>query len=215
MGITIHNIIFDLGGVLIDLDIKRTGKAFGELGITEPVGEDEMMRRARIYSGLETGEISSLNFRNAIREISTTSPSDSAIDAAWNAMLLDFPAQRVEVLLNLRKKYRLFLLSNSNVIHHKSYTDKFRQDHGFEMNSLFERTYYSFEVHMKKPASDIFFKVIADYKILAEETLFIDDTLENIKTAEVLGFKVHQIVNGEDVATLFRDGIRNDLFNNL
>jgi glucose-1-phosphatase len=204
----IKNIVFDLGGVLIDLDIKRTGIAFEALGMSQPADEEEIKRRALIYSGLETGEISSEAFRKAIRDIAVTPPTDSAIDNAWNAMLLDFPPQRVEVLLNLRKRYRLFLLSNSNAIHHKSYSDKFRQDHGFEMSSLFEKEYYSFEMNMKKPSPVIFQKVLDESRIKADETLFIDDTLDNINAAAKIGFRVHHIVNGADITLLFRKGIQ-------
>jgi glucose-1-phosphatase len=205
--IKIHNIIFDLGGVLIDLDINLTGIAFAKLGINQPADEIELLRRTKVYTGLETGEISASVFRKSLREISTTLPSDSAIDDAWNAMLLDFPADRVTLLLNLGKKYRLFLLSNSNAIHHKCYTDKFRQVNGFEMNSLFERAHYSFEMKMKKPSPEIFQKVLAENQLLANETLFIDDTMDNIKTAAGLGFKVHHIHDGEDMIQLFSNGI--------
>jgi putative hydrolase of the HAD superfamily len=203
----LRNIIFDLGGVLIDLDISRTGKAFGTLGVPEPIDEAEHLRRAMVYSGLETGAITPETFRNAIRGISPFSISDIAIDYAWNAMLLDFPVARVEILTNLRRKYRLFLLSNSNAIHYEFYTNRFRQDYSYEMDSLFEKVYYSFEMHMRKPNQDIFQKVIADNELLAFETLFIDDSIENIQTAARLGLQAHHLVNGEDVVRLFRDGI--------
>jgi len=202
---TIRNIIFDLGGVLIDLDINLTGKAFEALGMSQPTDENELLQRAKVYSGLETGEISSDVFRNAIRAISKLSPSNDKIDDAWNAMLLDFPKERVEVLLRLGKKYRLFLLSNSNAIHHKAYTFKFRHDHGFEMSSLFEKAYYSFEMKMKKPSPDIFRKVLEENNLKAFKTLFIDDTIENITAALALDFKVHHIANGEDISRLFSD----------
>ncbi|MFZ4706377.1 MAG: HAD family hydrolase [Bacteroidales bacterium] len=203
----LRNIIFDLGGVLIDLDISRTGSAFSALGISEPSNETEILSRSAIYSGLETGEVSPRDFRNAIRDISTDVLPDTAIDNAWNAMLLDFPATRKDLLLQLGKNYRLFLLSNSNVIHYQFYTERFRRAYGFEMDSLFEKAYYSFEMHLHKPEQDIFLKLLADSSLHANKTLFIDDSLENIKTAATLGFTVHQIVNGEDVTHLFTDGI--------
>jgi|WetSurMetagenome_2_1015567.scaffolds.fasta_scaffold444317_2 glucose-1-phosphatase len=203
----LKNIIFDLGGVLIDLDISRTGHAFGALDIREPVDMSEHERRAKVYSELETGQISPQVFRKAIRNISPVTPSDDAIDAAWNAMLLDFPASRAEVLLSLGKKCRLFLLSNSNAIHHEFYTKRFKRDYGFEMDSLFERAYYSFKMHIKKPDPEIFLKVMAECGLRADETLFIDDSFENIRTAAALGLIVHHIVNGEDVAHLLSSGI--------
>jgi glucose-1-phosphatase len=203
----LRNIIFDLGGVLIGLDISRTTAAFASLKINEPRDADEYERRAKVYSGLETGVISPGAFREAIREISAAEPSDDEIDAAWNAMLLDFPADRVETLRNLGKRYRIFLLSNSNAIHYSYYTQRFRQSYGFEMDSLFEKAYYSCELNMKKPDPEIFLKVIAESGLSAEETLFIDDSQENIRAAASLGMKVHQIVDGEDISQLFNKGI--------
>jgi glucose-1-phosphatase len=202
----LKNIIFDLGGVLIDLDITLTGKAFSKLGITKPVDETENLRRSDVYSGLETGEISPESFRQEIRRISTLSPSDSSIDAAWNAMLLDFPAARASVLLSLKNKYRLFLLSNSNAIHYTFYSNRFWQDYGYEMDSLFEKAYYSFELHVRKPNPEIFLRLLTENGLLAYETLFIDDSFENIQAAAALGLKVYQIVDGVDITQLFWNG---------
>lgn len=192
---------------MIDLDISKTSQAFGELDIKEPDDTAEQERRSKIYSGLETGDISPDDFRKAIREISASAPTDESINAAWNAMLLDFPAARAEVLKKLGKHYRVFLLSNSNAIHYRFYTKRFKQDFGFEMDSLFEKAYYSFEMHMKKPDLEIFLRVLEENGLRADETLFIDDSPENIKTAATLGLKVHQIKNGQDVIHLFSDGI--------
>jgi len=202
----LQNIIFDLGGVLIDLDITLTDKAFSKLGITKPADETENQRRSTIYSGLETGAISPESFRQEIRRITSISLTDSAIDAAWNAMLLDFPVERTSVLQSLKNRYRLFLLSNSNAIHYGFYTDRFRRDYGYEMNSLFVKTYYSFELHIRKPDPDIFRGVLAENGLLANETLFIDDSLENIQAAASIGLKVHQILDGVDITQLFRNG---------
>jgi glucose-1-phosphatase len=206
-GNSIRNIIFDLGGVLIDLDISKTSLAFGKLDIKEPADAAEQERRSKIYSGLETGQISPHDFRTAIRDISTSAPTDDTINAAWNAMLMDFPENRKELLLHLGQEYRLFLLSNSNAIHYEYYAGRFKRDYGFEMDALFEKAYYSYKMHLKKPDPEIFLKVIEESGLRADETLFIDDSPENIKTAAIMGFKVHQINNRLDVTHLFSDGI--------
>ena len=205
--IAIRNIIFDLGGVLIDLDIARTVEAFTLLGIQEPLHEAELKRRAIMYLGLETGTVSPDLFREAIRKLSPLRPSDEAIDQAWNAMLSDFPEKRVKTLQKLNKNYRIFLLSNSNVIHYKFYANKFKRDYAMEMDSLFEKAYYSFEMNMCKPSSEIFQKVLELNGLLAEETLFIDDTIVNVIAATALGIKSHQLLPGQDMVDLFRDGI--------
>ena len=203
----IRNIIFDLGGVLIDLDVAQTVKAFNELAIPLPADQAELERRAVMYSGIETGTVSLDLFREAIRELSPLLPSDDAIDAAWNAMLSDFPEKRVETLQKSGKNYRLFLLSNSNAIHYQFYANRFKRDYAMEMDSLFEKAYYSFRMNMCKPRPEIFQKALEQSGLLAEETLFIDDTSDNVIAASALGIVVHQLMPGQDMVDLFRDGI--------
>lgn len=203
----IKNIIFDLGGVLIDLDVSQTVKAFSDLAIPEPVGLAEIESRARMYAGLETGTVTPGFFREAVRELSPMLPSDEVIDKAWNAMLSDFPERRVKTLLELKENYRVFLLSNSNEIHFEFYTKRFKQDYAIEMDSLFEQAYYSFRMNICKPRPEIFQKVLEQSMLLAEETLFIDDTAENLTAASALGILTHQILPGQDITGLFKDGI--------
>ncbi len=203
----IRNIIFDLGGVLIDLDLDRTIKAFSKLDIPEPTDPTEVERRAVMYTALESGTISAALFREEIRELSPQKPSDEAIDAAWNAMLSGFPANRVKVLQKLKENYRVFLLSNSNAIHHQSYTQRFKQDYALEMNSLFEQAYYSFEMQMCKPNLEIYQKVLEQSGLTPEETIFIDDNTDNVIAAAALGIIAHQLLPGEEIGDFFRDGI--------
>lgn len=204
---TIRNIIFDLGGVLIDVDVSRTVKAFSDLGVMVPTDAAELERRAIMYLGLESGTVSPDLFREAIRKLSPQWPSSEAIDAAWNAMLSDFPVKRVKTLQELRKNYRIFLLSNSNEIHYKFYAGKFKDCYAMEMNTLFEKAYYSFAMKMCKPNAEIFQKVLEQSKLRAEETLFIDDTENNVIAAKSLGIISHHLVPGQDIVDLFRDGI--------
>jgi glucose-1-phosphatase len=203
----IQNIIFDLGGVLIDLDVTRTVKAFSDLDIPIPADLAEIERRAVMYRGLETGTLSPGLFREAIRELSPLLPSDEAIDNAWNAMLSDFPEKRVETLQKLKGNYRVFLLSNSNAIHYQYYRNRFKRDYAIEMNSLFEQAYYSFEMNICKPQPEIFQKVLVQSGLRAEETLFIDDTADNVTAASALGILTHQIMPGQDMVDLFSDGL--------
>lgn len=203
----IRNIIFDLGGVLIDLDVSLTVKSFSALAIPVPADADELERRALTYSGFEAGTVSPDLFREAIRELSPLRPSNEAIDTAWNAMLSDFPEKRVKTLQKLIKNYRIFLLSNSNVIHYQFYAERFKRDYAIEMDSLFEKAYYSFEMNMCKPNAEIFQNVLEQSMLLAEETLFIDDNSDNVIAATALGIKSHQLVPGQDMVDLFRNGI--------
>ena len=203
----VRNIIFDLGGVLIDLDVTQTVKAFSELAIPEPADLAELERRALMYSGLETGTVSADVFRKAIRELSQMRLSDEAIDTAWNAMLSDFPEKRVKTLRKLSENYRIFMLSNSNAIHYQFYTNGFKRDYAMEMDSLFEQAYYSFKMNMCKPHPEIFQKVLHQSRLLAEETFFIDDNADNVIAAAALGIITHQLVPGQDMTDLFWDGL--------
>ena len=203
----IRNIIFDLGGVLIDLDLDRTIRAFSNLDIPVPTDPDELERRAVMYTALESGTISAALFREEIRELSPQKPSDEAIDAAWNAMLSGFPAIRVKVLQKLKENYRVFLLSNSNAIHHQCYVQRFKQDYALEMNSLFEQAYYSFEMKLCKPHLEIYQQVLEQSGLKPEETLFIDDNTDNVIAAAALGIIAHQLLPGEEIGDFFRDGI--------
>ncbi len=203
----IRNIIFDLGGVLIDLDVDKTTAAFNALELKVPAGMAEIERRIVMCSGLDAGVVSPELFRESVRLLSPLSPSDETIDAAWNAMIADFPEKRVKILQKLKQNYRVFLLSNTNVIHYRFYADRFKRDYGLDFDSLFEKAYFSFEMKLCKPSPEIYQMVLEQSSLLPEETLFIDDNADNISMAEALGINVHQLMPEQDVTDLFREGI--------
>ena len=153
---SVKNIIFDFGGVICDLEIQRTIeklKAFGRPkneNTSTPEQQDRNFEH--LVSNYETGLITSREFRDEIRNYYQVAPSDQAIDDAWNVLLVGIPERRIRLLENIRNNYRIFLLSNSNEIHYLKYCEDLRQQYGYKnFDALFENTYFSYRLHLKKP----------------------------------------------------------------
>lgn len=200
----IKNIIFDLGKVLLNLDFDASIKAFHELGLGEDVLNRQQSYADPVFYELETGKISPERFRDRIRQlVDTPGLSDQQIDAAWSAMILDIPSNRVEVLKELKKKYKLYIFSNTNQIHIEGLWEKFKMEYDFEFSSLFEKDYYSHQIHERKPDIQSYEKVISLARINPEETLFIDDLEKNIIAAQKAGLKTFWLKDGMEMAEIF------------
>ena len=146
----------------------------------------------------EKGLISSAQFRDSIRGQITQEVTDEQIDAAWNSFLVDIPRFKLDMLLKLREKYVVYLLSNTNEIHWQwSCLHAFRYK-TFRAEDFFEHIYLSYEMKMAKPDADIFQKVLDETGILPNETLFIDDSEANCRTAEALGISTYTPKAHED-----------------
>jgi len=201
----IKNILFDWGGVITELHLDATKKAFHDLGLTifdEHVPHDP---RDRVFIPFEIGNISPEEFRNNIRMLSANPLTDNMIDGAWNAMLGVLPEERWKLLESISSFYRTFLLSNTNAIHLDYYFNYLQGIYGtFGYNHLFEKTYFSHEIHLRKPNADIFDYVVQDSGIKPEETLFIDDFVENIETARKLGFHTVHLTKPRTLTDLFK-----------
>ncbi|OFX88158.1 MAG: hypothetical protein A2W99_10560 [Bacteroidetes bacterium GWF2_33_16] len=197
----IKNIIFDLGEVIINLDTMRTASEMKKLGFLDFEKSYSLLSQTDIFDLLEKGLINPDQFRGEIRKHLQTSVSDEQIDSAWSAMLLDFPEERINLIKIANQKYRTFLLSNTNKIHFDNYISDFKTKFGFHFSTLFEKAYYSFELGMRKPDSDIFKYVIKKSRLVPDETLFIDDSEANIKTAKSLGIQTLwiDVKNGDDL----------------
>jgi glucose-1-phosphatase len=202
---TIDTIIFDLGGVLYDIDVTLTAKAFTHLGISNMEELHQALITENIYERLETGHCSPAEFRDAIRRFTGIILPDEQIDAAWNALLVKFPEQRVKMLLSLRGNYRIMLLSNTNSIHFDYYTTCFGADYGFGFESMFDKAFYSYLLGLRKPNPEIFHKVIALGGINPAYTVFIDDLSENVEAARSAGLQAIHLDGDRDVTTLFQD----------
>jgi putative hydrolase of the HAD superfamily len=167
-----------------------TKKAFLNLGLAifdESVPHDP---HDDLFIPFEIGKISPVQFRDRIRGLCANNLSDDSIDTAWNAMLGALPKERWQILQNAAENYRTFLLSNTNAIHLSYYYGQIKKAYGtYGYGHLFEKTYFSFELGLRKPNADIFKYVIKDAGIIPDETMFIDDFIENIDTARLIGFQ--------------------------
>ncbi|MCK5847478.1 MAG: HAD-IA family hydrolase [Bacteroidales bacterium] len=205
----IKNIIFDLGGVILNIDFHKAAEAFKDLGITNFENLYSRATQSNLFINLELGVISDEEFYTAIRELSGISISNEDIKVAWNELLLDFPKERLNLLKNLAGNYKLFLLSNTNKIHYDSYQNDLQIKHGIEgLEKLFEKCYFSHDIGIRKPEPESYNYVLEQNNLRPEETLFIDDTVLNIDAAVSVGVKALfiNIDRGDDVLDYFEDG---------
>ena len=184
----IKNIIFDLGGVILNIDNKLTEDAFVKLGVKnfhEIFGHGHAASFVLEY---EIGKITDEQFISELKKLVGSSVSDEEILDAWNVILLDFPPKRIQLLNDLKKHYRLFLFSNTNALHvvelKRRYRDAFNNN---ELDDLFEKAYYSQILGMRKPDVESFLYIIKENNLQPEETLFVDDALINIEGANKTG----------------------------
>ena len=199
----IKNIVFDLGGVLVDLDFKNAINGLQQAGFANVKEQLQAFDQDGIFQKFELGEINADEFRTAIRENSTVTLTDEEVDTLWNSMLVEVPRKKLELILELRGKYMVYLLSNTNSIHWDYVCNNAFNYRGFRVNDYFEETFLSFEMHLAKPDKAIFEKVLHEANLLPEETLFIDDSEANCKAAEELGIHAHHYHIGEDLSKIF------------
>ncbi len=200
-----ENIIFDLGGVLLNIDYNRTAQAFKKLGLTSFDDIYSQQEQTQLFDRFETGQIGEDFF---VDEVAKTLPdvARSEIIAAWNAMLLDFPIHRLELLKKLRTDYRIVLLSNTNAIHEKAFSKIITSTFGKDiLGEVFEQVYLSHKIGYRKPTKDCFEFVLADCSFLPERTVFIDDSIQHVEGAREAGIAAFHLLQGSDVTELFPD----------
>ena len=200
----IRNIIFDFGGVLIDIDYHRCVRSFEQLGFSDFGAWYSQQMQHHLFDDFETGAIGPEEFRHRIRTTSGLALTDEAIDRAWNSILTGMPEKNVRLLTVLRPRYRLFLLSNTNAIHEKAFTELLVAAYGsYLLPSLFDRIYLSHHLGLRKPHAEIFRLVLEENSLDAAETLFIDDSPQHVAGALRAGLQARLLEPGEDIATLF------------
>lgn len=193
----IKNIIFDFGGIIVDLNKQAAIDAFRALGFhTEKYINDYV--QAGIFSELELGLTSEEEFyafvcRQAEKEI-----DHKVIRDAWNRMLTGIPARRMQAIKQLREHYRIYMLSNTNSIHWTYSCHTLFPSTGFRPEECFDRIFLSQEIHMAKPDPAAFRHVLDNAGLQAEESLFIDDSAANCAAAQTLGLKVFHSERADD-----------------
>ena len=198
-----QHIIFDLGGVLINLDYGKTNQAFIDLGFPHFDHMFSQFTADRFFEKLETGQIDTETFYKVITAIGKPGLNQLQVRDAWNAMLLDFRKDSLDYLRELQSRYTIYLLSNTNAIHLEAveqiYSDQFGKG---SLNDYFTKAWYSHLIGYRKPHAETYAFVLQDAGIAAENTLFIDDTAPNIETARQLGFHTHLLLKGEKIENL-------------
>ena len=189
----IKNILFDLGGVILDINVQATLKQFYDLGFPAELMQFPNSMTTDLYFKYETGKLNTEQFRNQIRKAAGVEMTDRAFDEAWNAMLVRFPEERVALLKELSKRYKLYMLSNTSALHVKVFEKMYLDSAGESMHQVFDKIYYSHEIGWHKPDREAWEYVIKDAGIKAEETLFLDDNIHNIKASQELGFQAIHI----------------------
>ena len=200
----IKNIIFDYGGVILDIDYYKTVEAFRDLGVRDFNLLYSQALQTDFFDLLEKGKVNAQDFYRFIRKISQMDLTNDQIKKAWNAIILTMPEHRIRLLEQVRKNYRIFLLSNTNVIHYEVYTKQLRDVFGYKgFNELFEKAYLSFQIGMKKPDLEFFELVLSENKLNASETLFIDDSIQQVQGAEKAGLITYHLAGYKDITELF------------
>lgn len=186
----IRHIILDFGGVILNLDYKRTENAFIDLGITDFAERYSQLQQTDVFDQLETGKIGAPEFIAAIKGIAGKDVSDVQIIDAWNAMLLDLPLRRLQILQQLQLHFDTFLLSNTNEIHEEAFNKILKSQTGFNsMGVFFDKVYYSHRVGLRKPDPAIFKLLLEQNGLNPEKTLFVDDSPQHIEGAKSVGIQ--------------------------
>lgn len=202
----INTIIFDLGGVIINLDTAATIAEFNKLSSKPFENIYTQLQQTPLFDLFDKGLIGEPEFFNGLKVAMEAEPGDDLMLEAWNAMLLDFPLHRLELLKALKSKYRLFLLSNTNETHVREFEASLLKSQGYQnLEPFFDRVYYSCRMGMRKPDTEIFDYVLKENKLVPEETLFIDDTLHHIEGALKTGIQAHLLPKGKEAEELIRD----------
>jgi len=194
----IKNLVFDFGGILVGLDKHRCIAALNSIGAFEISVYVDECRQEDLFHDLEMGHITVPQFCDEVRRKSPRClATDEQIAWAWGELLTGIPISKLKMLESLKQHYRLFLLSNTNVIHWERSVNEFFRDHEWGINDFFERLFLSYEMGMVKPDAEIFSTMLAEAGLKAEETLFIDDSAANCASAVSLGINVLHDKEGE------------------
>ena len=197
-------IIFDFGGVILNINYNKTINAFKKLGIVNAEKIYSQKKQSELFNLIETGKISEKEFLLELQKISLNKNTQK-IKKAWNAMLLDLPKERLTLLRQLKSSYKLFLLSNTNYLHIKEIKKKLGDNVWSNFSNLFDKMYLSHQLKIRKPEKDIFKLILSEQKLNANEVLFIDDSYQHIKAAKKLKLNTYHLKHEEDIVSLFFD----------
>jgi len=201
----VKNLIFDLGGVILDLSVDTSLSSFANLSGIEKSTVKRLFVSSPEFELYEKGGMSNEDFRAFVKKLYSIDAPDETLDACWNAMLLGFPKKKLELLETLKGKYNVYLLSNTNDIHLQHINNILlpRVNHHTSLDDFFHRAYYSHRMKKRKPDAEIFEQVLNESNFLPGETLFLDDNQSNVEGAGKLGIKTLHVVNPDMVYDYF------------
>lgn len=193
---SVKNLIFDLGGVILDLSVDHTLEEFSRLSNLSKEKVQNLYVETPGFLEYEKGMMDDRTFRNFIRNTFSIQAPDAEIDQCWNAMLRGIPAIKLDLLKRLQNEFQVFLLSNTNGIHLEHINGKILKDDGKEpLDNYFHKAYYSHRMFKRKPDAEIFEQVLEENRLIPEQTLFLDDYAVNIEGAKALGIKTIHVTS--------------------
>jgi HAD superfamily hydrolase (TIGR01509 family) len=197
-------IIFDLGAVILNINYQNTIDEFTKLGVNNAATFYSKKVQTNLFNQIETGMISSNEFLKALQK-ETKNANINQVEKAWNAMLLDLPEERVQLIKKLKNNHPIYLLSNTNAIHIDAFKKQLGNKKWLSFCKLFDKMYLSHELGLRKPDVKIFEYILKEQKLKAEEVFFIDDSPQHIASAKKIGIHCHHLLDDENIITLFPD----------
>ena len=205
------HLLFDFGGVIIDIDYARTPAAFRGLSRAGSTPVFTQAHQAELFDRFETGHLSPADFRAGLRAAYDLDATDAELDAAWHAMLLDVPAERLALIGDLRRRgHQTALLSNTNALHIAEINQRLAVQYGFAhgIADVLDRVFYSQEVGHRKPGEEIFHHALREMNWRAEDVLFIEDSPQHVATARRLGLRVLHLAPPLTLTTALPEALR-------
>ncbi|GAC1599959.1 MAG: HAD family phosphatase [Hymenobacter sp.] len=205
------HLLFDYGGVIIDIDYAATPAALRRLSRAGSSVDFSQAHQAELFDRFETGQISPAAFRAGLRAAYALDATDAELDAAWHAMLLDVPAERLALLGELRRRgHQTALLSNTNALHIAEINQRLARQYGFQhgIADVLDRVFYSQEVGLRKPGEEIFRHALAEMNWQAEDVLFVEDSPQHVATARRLGLRVLHLAPPLTLTTALPEALR-------
>lgn len=196
-------VIFDLGGVVLNLDYSATTRAFENLGLKDFSKLYSQLSQTNLFSDFETGKIASQHFINNLLQYLPYGTSPNEVVSAWNKMILDVPSERLDLLLRLKEQLPIFLLSNTNELHVSLVRRHWNETSPLPMEHFFNTIYFSHEMKMRKPDPEIFLTVCRREGLNPINTLFIDDTSVHIEGAKKAGLLAYHLKDPDELFQFF------------
>jgi glucose-1-phosphatase len=203
----LRTVIFDLGGVIVDLDVEKTMKGFAQLSGFSLQKVKDLYASQQIFRDFEKGLITETDFRQGLRNLfSSDKVTDEEIDRVWNGMLLGAPRSRLQFMQALKDRYLVVILSNTNSIHVREMYERIlpRFANAASFEPFVHQVYFSHDIHLCKPDHEVFRFVLNAHNLLPQETVFLDDNLDNLAAAQDLGINVEHIAHPDRLFDLFQ-----------